>query len=82
MGPVWAMWRYAIQNPEEAFEAYKQWQFEYGNFPTFRDFCEDVYDHANTTKSTVTNEDDKKEFKKKYLPEITEVVNEKDSVAV
>jgi len=29
MGPIWAMWKYATQNPEEAFPLYKVWHFEY-----------------------------------------------------
>lgn len=58
MGPRWAMWRYACQNPEECFPAYKDWYFltAYNGTRsprdpdpniTFRDFLEDCKAHGN-----------------------------------
>jgi hypothetical protein len=57
MGAFWAMWRYAIRNPEEAFPLYKKWYFETASdvkpnpdvidpVVTFQDFLEDCRLHA------------------------------------
>lgn len=66
-GPKFAMWRYAIRNPEEAYEAYKLRFMEYGEFPTFREFCQDVADHAYTRRTMVINYKEKELFVRKYL---------------
>lgn len=31
MGHIWAMWRYAVKNPEKAYPLYKVWHFEYAS---------------------------------------------------
>lgn len=67
MGCFWAMWRYAVHNPEEAYEAYRKWQFEYGLFPTFEDFCKDVYAHAFERRAMVTGKKNKAVFYAKYI---------------
>lgn len=52
MAPFFAMWRYAIRNPEETFTQYKKWFFETasqegldGNI-TFDDFLQDLKQHG------------------------------------
>lgn len=72
MGPRFAMWRYAIRNPEEAYKPYFEWQREYGNFPTFKEFCEDLSDHAYTKKTAIVSPKEKEEFIEKYLSETGE----------
>jgi hypothetical protein len=52
MGPVWAMWRWALKNPEQCYEQYKKWWFESASQEgvdsnvSFRDFLEDVKHHC------------------------------------
>lgn len=67
MGVYWAIWRFAVRNPEEAYEDYKLWQMEFGNFPTFQEFCIDLYLHAYAKKAIVIGKKKKKEFIEKYL---------------
>lgn len=63
MGPNWAMWAYAMDNPEKAFPAYKAWALEhqtellsFGIEPSeenlWRKFLEDVKDHNSKGKPT------------------------------
>lgn len=66
-GPKFSMWRYAIRNPEEAYESYKLRSMEYGEFPTFEEFCQDVADHAITRRTMVINYKEKERFVQKYL---------------
>lgn len=68
MGPFWAMWRYALRHPEEAFPAYKQWMFETDKFhrsPLFEEFLMDVAHHARKGKSIVS-EGTLRAFREKY----------------
>lgn len=67
MGPRFAMWRYAIRNPDEAFVAYQEWQREYGNYPTFNEFCQDCVNHAYTKKTCIVSPREKQEFVEKYI---------------
>ncbi len=58
MGPVWAMWRWAADNPELCFPQYKKWYFEtamntdrFDGDPnvTIKDFLEEIKTHAKGT---------------------------------
>lgn len=61
MGAFWALWRYAMQNPEEGFPLYKEWWYhttlpmsEFGRVnphATFEDFLGDIQNHAYNNKS-------------------------------
>lgn len=49
MGPFFAMWRWAIRNPEEAYPHYKSWWFETDPLhcePSYEDFLKDLRKHA------------------------------------
>lgn len=70
MGPVYAMWRYAFKNPETSYEYYRKWKMEFGEYPTFQDFCIELWDHARSECREVTSEKYKKIFKEKYLRHI------------
>lgn len=57
MGPNWAMWSYAMRQPEEAFEAWKKWAWEHedelaesGIEPTWERFLKDVKEHNGPGK--------------------------------
>lgn len=66
MGPAWAMWRYAVANPKEAWTAYEKWAREHmdelvanGIDLDFGLFLEDLKRHAQNRaivgKSTYEN---------------------------
>lgn len=53
MGPTWAMWRYAVANPKEAWPSYKGWAMEHmdelvanGINLSFGLFLQDLKRHA------------------------------------
>lgn len=53
MGPFFAMWRYALHNPEEAYPAYERWAKEYEEYLVpegmdidFKAFLKDIREHA------------------------------------
>lgn len=66
-GPRFAMWRYAVKNPEEAYVSYQKWQQEYGLYPSFEEFCLDLYDHSETTKQCIVSYKEREKFKEKYI---------------
>lgn len=54
MGPYFAMWRWALENPEKAFEYWKEWYFH--NYPdreppTFEDFLLVLRERGKTNKN-------------------------------
>lgn len=67
MGVFFAMWRYAVNCPEEAYKGYQEWQMQYGNFPTFEDFCKDVLAHAFSKKAIVVGKRKKRDFVRQYI---------------
>jgi hypothetical protein len=71
MGPYWAMWRYALRNPEEAWPAYEKWAKEYegeliaqGIDINFQNFLEDIREHAKS--GGVVGDETYLEFCEKY----------------
>lgn len=57
MGAYWAMWRYAMNNAEEAYPLYKDWWFENDpqkRTPTFLKFLTDIQNHAYDNKSVAS----------------------------
>lgn len=91
MGAFWAMWRYALGNPEEAFPAYKKWWFETASNQSdgvvvdsnvdFQKFLEDIRNHAYG-KSCIVGRRTYRTFCKKYsLSEIpARFTNEKETL--
>ena len=77
MGPVFAMWRYAVKNPEEAFPLYQKWHFEYasdisgeGNVVdpnvTFDDFLKDAQYRILHSGDSIASKILYKQFCQKY----------------
>ena len=76
MGPIWAMWRYALENPEEAFPAYKAHAEQYPtqllekgiSEVTFDLFIKDIWEHIQPEGNGIARpgSDRYKEFYNKY----------------
>lgn len=70
MGAFWAMWRYAVHNPEEAYESYKKHTEEFpeliamGISVNFEFFLKDVQKHARN--EAVVSRKTYREFCKKH----------------
>lgn len=57
MGAYWAMWRYALENPEEGYELYREWWYENDpskRMPTLKGFLVDIQNHAWNNKSVAS----------------------------
>lgn len=54
MGAYWAVWRYALENPEEGYPLYREWWYESDprkRIPTFKHFLINIQTHAYNKNS-------------------------------
>lgn len=68
MGVKFAMWRYAARNPETAYETFKGFKIQFGEYMNFDEFCWMIYEHcASPNVGLVIGLKEKKRFYEKYL---------------
>jgi len=74
MGGIWAMWRYAAQNPDACYPQFKQWYFESASAIadevvdpniTFDDFLNEIRVHAKN-KNSIMSQKKYKQFCQKW----------------